>query len=217
VINSSSNADGGGPRPYDDPNYQWNTRQAYINMSPDSSGNFHWIIWGDGLTSLMTSIDIKSLQSAINRGDDINAQDIFGRTALMLHSFFKTLSQNDLPVFQFLIENGADVNVKDNEGRTALFYAVWGPNVEGIKMLIDHGADVNIIDNKGYTPLDIARIRYTLPEVTNEMIKVLSDSDARNNSVVETKINDERMEFYRKSVGEAGWWPYDLYISYADR
>jgi ankyrin repeat protein len=155
-------------------------------------------------------------QSLIDRGDDPNAQDIFGRTALMLYSFFENTFENGLPIIKFLIENGADVNIVDNEGRTALFYAIWGVNPDGIKTLIDNGADVNIIDNKGYTPLDIARIRYTLPEVTNEMIKILSDSNARNKAVIETIMDYERMRFYLDSVG-ADWWPYDLYISYADR
>jgi ankyrin repeat protein len=203
-------ADGDGTRPY--------SGQAYLYTSPYSNGSFQWIILGNGITPLMTSVDIESLQLAINRGDDINAKDIFGRTALMIHSFCSTYSQNNLPVSQFLIENGADTNIKDNEGRTALFYAVWGGNVEAAIMLINNGADVNIIDNKGYTPLDIAHISgNSAQSVLNEFINILLASGAKNNAVAEIIIGNERMRYYRDSVLVDNWWPTDLYISYSDR
>jgi hypothetical protein len=203
-------ADGGGPRPYDNPEYASNSRWVSIDGQMIVT---LWYIWGDGITPLMKWLDYKLSQSLINRGDDPNDQDIFGRTALMLHSFFEDKFENGMPIIQFLIENGANINIRDNEGRTALFYAIWGVNIEGIHLLIERGADVNIIDNKGYTPLDIARIRGTLQEFSIEMIRILSSSGAKNRIV----IDDKKIDMYRDDLVEYGWWPEDLYISYSDR
>ena len=59
----------------------------------------------------------------LNQGEDINAQDSEGRTALMcpLHPY------SDSPftplVCMELLERGADINIKDSSGKTAFDHA----------------------------------------------------------------------------------------------
>jgi len=166
-----------------------------------------WYVDG-GITPVMMSMLPSGIKLLLNYGADINYQDKYGRTALMLQSFF-----NNNDCVEFLINNGAGINIKDNEGRTALFYAIWGVNIEAIKIIIKHGTDFNKIDSKGYTPLDIACIRYTTPETSKEMIKILTASGAKNKTV----IDNNKIKFYRDSLMEYGWWPEDLHIGYADR
>jgi hypothetical protein len=180
--------------------------RIFLPRSPGGSG-FIWHLDG-GLTPLMVAIYPEVINLLVEFGADVNIQDKYGRTALMLHSFLEIT--NIVPI---LIKKGADINLKDAEGRTALFYAIWGPRIRAIETLIAHGININIVDNKGYTPLDIARIRYTLPEVSTEMIRMLTASGARNRIV----IDNEKINIYRDAIVEYGWWPNDLYISYSDR
>ena len=180
--------------------------RIFLPGSPGGSG-FIWYLDG-GLTPLMVAIYPEVINLLVEFGADINIQDKYGRTALMLHSFLEITD-----IVPLLIEKGAEINLKDDEGRTALFYAIWCCKVKVIETLINHGADINIVDRKGYTPLDIARIRYTLPETSTEMIRILTISGARNRIV----IDNEKIEIYRNSIAEYGWWPRDLYISYGDR
>ena len=58
---------------------------------------------------------IESIKLCLAAGDDINAADSNGRTAL-----FGAAQQGFDKVVQFLADNGAKVDVKDRNGRTAL-------------------------------------------------------------------------------------------------
>lgn len=52
------------------------------------------------------------------KGGDVNAQDEYGRTALM-----KAAERGNLEVVKFFIDKGLDVNAKDKNGQTAVSLA----------------------------------------------------------------------------------------------
>ena len=52
----------------------------------------------------------------LDKGADVNAQNAFGSTALMI-------SATDIAKVRLLVERGADVNAASKQGRTALFIA----------------------------------------------------------------------------------------------
>ena len=81
-------------------------------------------------------LDISKL--LVNKGADVNAEDISGGTALMRAAY-----KGKLDVAQLLIKKGADLNAKDAKGRTALSIAVYNGEIGIAKLLIENGAAFN--------------------------------------------------------------------------
>jgi len=72
----------------------------------------------------------------IESGADVNAKDnLFGRTALMIASFY-----GHKEVVELLLKKGADVNAKDKNGRTALMIASKKGHKEIVELLKFYGA-----------------------------------------------------------------------------
>lgn len=89
------------------------------------------------------------LKTAIEKGADVNAKTISGKTALMIASY-----KGYTDIVNLLIEKGADVNAKQsNTGGTALMAASDGSHLDIVNLLIEKGADVNAKDNDGKTAL----------------------------------------------------------------
>jgi ankyrin repeat protein len=169
-----------------------------------------WYIDG-GITPVMMSILPNVTQLLLDYGADLNYQDQYGRTALMLHSFFSNYDANDSEelLMKSLLDNGARINITDNTGKTALHYAIWGVNRRGIALLLKYNADINIKDDNGLSPLVVAHSRYTSSEVQNKMIELLINHGAKLENSDEEKIREwKELSF---------WWPDDLHISYSDR
>ncbi|GHV06247.1 hypothetical protein FACS189485_14460 [Spirochaetia bacterium] len=150
------------------PNTKAESERTFLLPGRTVSG---WYVDG-GIIPLMLSTKLSVSDLLINYGSDVNAHDIYGRTALMLQPFLR--EGNDIT--SLLIRNGANVNIQDNTGQTALFYAIYCVNIEQIKLLIENGADVNIQDKKGFSPLFAANIRDTYDEPRNEMIELLKNA-----------------------------------------
>lgn len=91
----------------------------------------------------------EKLKEYLGRGDNINAQDKDGHTALMLASLYDHDSDASL-----LIYRGADVNVKSKNGESALKFA----NVKVTRLLLEKRVCVDVQDDRGATPLMIAAI-----------------------------------------------------------
>jgi len=82
----------------------------------------------------------------MDKGLDINAQDVEGSTPLINAS-----RGNALAVVQLLTEQIEDINGTDNKGRSALAMAVSRNEPEVVKFLLDNGADVSTTDKSGNT------------------------------------------------------------------
>jgi ankyrin repeat protein len=106
-----------------------------------------WAIKGQ-LTPLMISIGYIP-ELLIAYGADVNAQNEYGLTALMINSHFGMTE-----AMQTLIKHGATIDAQDSNGQTALFYSInYSSNTEAIKLLLDSGASVTIKNNLGLTVL----------------------------------------------------------------
>jgi len=91
-----------------------------------------------------------SLQELVRLGVNVNLQDLYGETPLMI-----AIDHGTDYLAEFLVNNHADLEIKDPGERTALWHTFQFSliSVPMIKLLIRHGADVNTVA-KGKTPLD---------------------------------------------------------------
>ncbi|MGI4791559.1 MAG: ankyrin repeat domain-containing protein [Janthinobacterium lividum] len=87
----------------------------------------------------------------LEAGANINAQDVYGRTALMMVCG-ETLRSSASAV-KFLLEQGADVNLRSRSGDSALGCAARGDDNAVVRLLLKAVAQVNTGDEEGRTPL----------------------------------------------------------------
>ena len=97
--------------------------------------------------------DLKTVQSAVEAGMDINVKDEGGAT--MLHY---ATNHYQIEVMKYLILKGADVNAQSNGGTTPLNHAVVSNTTEAVALLLANGANPNIKGSNGLTALDEAEI-----------------------------------------------------------
>ena len=95
-----------------------------------------------------------AIETLIENGENVNAVDDQGRTALMLAAMY---IPDPLAVY-VLINHGAKVNAKTPDtGKTALFFALqYNKNPKVILTLLGNGADQDIKDVFGRTAYDYA-------------------------------------------------------------
>ncbi len=98
----------------------------------------------------------------LERGADIDAVDESGVFPLAIAASGK------LEMVQFLLEQGARVAPAGKDappGRTPLHFAVWGGNVDTVRLLLDQGVDVDAADPDGETALRMAVREWATPIV----------------------------------------------------
>jgi ankyrin repeat protein len=95
--------------------------------------------------------DLDSVKMMLEDGQDINARDKDGVTALAWASI-----RGRVDVARYLIEQKADPVLSDHKGLTPLHKACLFGNKDIIQLLIDAGADVNAEGPQGVKPLTIA-------------------------------------------------------------
>jgi ankyrin repeat protein len=119
----------------------------------------------------------QSVQAAIGKGADIEAQDGFGRTPLMLAAY----NQNP-EVITTLLTAGADIKARDLDyGFTALmFAALFNQNPEATITLLKAGADINARDKRGGTVLMKAAGYNQNPAVITTLLEAGADIAARD-------------------------------------
>jgi serine/threonine-protein phosphatase 6 regulatory ankyrin repeat subunit B len=84
----------------------------------------------------------------LSRGDDVNAADSLGRTAL--HA---AAQEGCMDIATMLIEHGANVQARNKAGDTPLDYAVFHEHRDLADLLRKHGA----VDRKGQSALQYDR------------------------------------------------------------
>jgi len=118
---------------------------------------------------------LRSINVVLDKGADIDAKDIKGRTALM-HAI--PVSSD---IVELLIQRGADVNTKDNDGNTPLLRNTNINNpphymdallINIANLLIDSGADPAAVDRDGVSVIDKADIN----NYTNEYLDLIQEA-----------------------------------------
>ena len=115
--------------------------------------------------------DPEIVQTLIDRGVDIEAVDVGGRTPL-----YWAAALNTPQVVALLLDLGANINARDNQGWTPLHRAALEATVANrenrlasalakIELLLDMGADLAIADRNGKTPYQVAKEEYADEEV----------------------------------------------------
>ncbi len=79
----------------------------------------------------------------------IEAKDESGMTALM----WASREGNKEKVEELLLKAGVEIDAKDESGKTALLRAVFGGNLDMVKLLLEEGANKEATDKDGYTAL----------------------------------------------------------------
>eukprot|EP01122_Echinamoeba_exundans_P003289 TRINITY_DN1340_c0_g3_i1.p1 TRINITY_DN1340_c0_g3~~TRINITY_DN1340_c0_g3_i1.p1 ORF type:complete len:643 (-),score=99.66 TRINITY_DN1340_c0_g3_i1:45-1973(-) len=95
---------------------------------------------------------VSVLYMLVDRGIDLDAQDIDGNTALHLAALHGSVA-----AAQFLLSNRADPNIQNKDGDTPLHFAVLGRHEKIVEMLMDNRADPQIASPKNGIPADFAR------------------------------------------------------------
>ena len=110
------------------------------------------------------------------QGEDVNARDAYGNTALILAA---RSGRSD--IVRLLIDNGADVNQKDNVGTTPLIDSARYPSESAlnvIEILIAEGADVQAKNIYNNTALMNA-VRSGQTDVVELLLREGADINAR--------------------------------------
>ena len=136
-----------------------------------------------GSTPLMAAAaagSVEAMAFLIDKGADIDAQNPFGTTALMMSAtqiakvrllldrganaaiaskqgrtalFIAAMSEGSAPIVRLLMAKGADVRAKDAFQNTTLTAAAYGNDLDTIRLILDAGVDVNAAGVTGVTPL----------------------------------------------------------------
>ena len=157
-----------------------------------------------GNTALMTIISdyplypdktimLKKLKMLLGRKPNLNLQDQYGKTAVMLALAV------DIPTLEMLLNSGASVNVRDNDNQTALWYA----DVVIVDLLVNHGIEINAQDNYGRTALMDA-VLFNKTDRVKVLLKhgadvTINDDQYNMTAIVESHSNDDIFRLLMRS------------------
>ncbi len=117
----------------------------------------HAIDYGQELINAAKADMLKEAEELITYSRaNVNAQDTYGRTALMWAAYF---GYEDM--VKLLLKHKANVNAKSNSGQTALVLAAVEGHKNIVQLLLEAGADATITNNQGRTALDLTKIKST--------------------------------------------------------
>ena len=94
----------------------------------------------------------EQVRELLDAGADIDIQDKFGRTALMLSAAYGRAD-----TVKLLLDAGADIDRSNKYGWTALMQAAMWGHTGVMELLIQAGADVDIKDSDSRTAFDMLK------------------------------------------------------------
>ena len=124
----------------------------------------------------------EQVRELLDAGADIDIQDKFGRTALMLSAAYGRAD-----TVKLLLDAGADIDIQEEFGRTALVLAAMWGHTGVMELLIQAGADVDIRDSDSRTAFDMLKEDH--PQEYDQWI--------RDNAVKHRKANLKREDSTR--------------------
>lgn len=158
--------------------------------------------------------DTAEVRHLVEAGEDINAADIFGNTALLYAA-----RGGYADIVELLFRNGADVQAKNKQGLDSLelaevrghekvvrillgakllFSIREGESARVIKLL-DSGVDLNHQLTDGWTPLMVAALEDQL-EIANILLKRGADAALQNSKGLSAEMIAERKGHSRMVV-----------------
>ena len=108
----------------------------------------------------VASGDPVAVRQLLEEGQDVNARDRYGQTALM-----NAAHRGEIRIVRLLLEHGADPNVSAKYRLTALMLAMIAGHPDVAIELVEAGADLTVRGGRGAagfydrTALDLARER----------------------------------------------------------
>ena len=117
---------------------------------------------------------VDTVKKMIEVGSDINAQDSYGKTPLMVAIDAK---QNELA--KWIINNNPDFTKQDKNGFTALLNAIESRDREIIDTLIAKKGGINIQDKEGLSPLMYAVMNEDVDTIKN-LIKAGANKELKD-------------------------------------
>lgn len=115
---------------------------------------------------------LEQVAARLKAGDNVNAKDGEGRTAL----HWAVDRAHESMVHALVETHGANVNAQDSEGATALHYAAMCEHLPLTLYLLQHGADASIEDESGESAAAAVR---GLKGVTAQMLQLLDAAKAK--------------------------------------
>jgi len=110
--------------------------------------------FNDSVTPLMLAArdnESGTFNRALKASSDINAQDVYGWTALTY-----SVVRGDKQMTKKLLSKHANPNIVDEDGRSILMHAVDCDRDDLVKLLVEYKADLNHRDKKGATAMGLA-------------------------------------------------------------
>lgn len=121
--------------------------------------------------------NLTKIENVLKRGVDVNCQNKFGKTALMI------AAAHNSDAVPLLINYGANVNLADHQGYTALMDALQQSNISSIKYLIEAKADLEKKEgDRGTTVLMQACSRREKKEIVKLLLEAGANPNTKNNS-----------------------------------
>lgn len=142
----------------------YDIKRQFLYGDSKENENYKFSDWRDpnnkAVIQAVENNNFSKLSVLLKMGADVNARDMYGKTALMIAAGRdKTfaIGKGSQSMVKFLIENGADVNAIQgggvpeavSTGKTALLEACYYGNLEIAKYLISKGADIKAKDKRG--------------------------------------------------------------------
>lgn len=145
--------------------------------------------------------DVKVIEEALNKGQDVNVRDVNRRTALHF------CAGNGLPTLcKRLLGMGAEINAQDVLGYTPLHMAAGYRKLDSVRVLIEAGVDANIGCNNGELAVEVAerllertpQKRFFVPnpeyKKMKEIVRVLDEATEIEDDEEEGAEKDEVQE-----------------------
>ncbi|HTY23893.1 MAG TPA: ankyrin repeat domain-containing protein, partial [Desulfomonilaceae bacterium] len=100
------------------------------------------------ITQAAKSGDLALVKTLVEKGANVNAKGVNGRTPLMCATL-----EGHPKIVRLLINRGADINARDQNGETPLMQAADQCDLDMLHLLLDKGANVDLDDEDGETAL----------------------------------------------------------------
>lgn len=203
-----------------------NGRIRHIANILQEDGNVVFARWHDEKTPLLFAVceakdEIRShlVRLLVRQGSDINAQDDWGRTALM----YASMDANKIDIVRVLSRcKDCDPNVRDEDGNTAVIHAIMCANSSAIKVLVNSTStkasmNLELRNKQGLNALELS-VKLQMTEcckilvceggastrsVTNQarLMRLLEDENLLNRTNTPHSRNPSRNAYVNRKLG----------------